>query len=66
MAKAGATTAFGSQFFINLRDNPTLDADGPNQKRFYPWAQVTKGMDVVDKIAQGDLIVSVTIHESPK
>jgi cyclophilin family peptidyl-prolyl cis-trans isomerase len=66
MAKAGAVTTFGSQFFINLKDNPALDTDDPSQKRSYPWAQVTKGMDVVDKIAQGDVIRSVTIKESPK
>ena len=66
MAKAGAVTTFGSQFFINLKDNPALDADGPSQKRFYPWAQVTKGMDVVDKLAQGDVIRSVTINEVAK
>ncbi len=66
MAKAGAVTNFGSQFFINVRDNPGLDTDTPNQKRFYPFAQVTSGMDVVEKIAQGDIIQSVTITESPK
>ncbi len=77
MAKAGAVTNFTSQFFINLKDNPVLDQDSPNQKRFYPWAQVTSGMDVVDAIGkvQTDaqdkpvppvIIQSVTIKESPK
>jgi cyclophilin family peptidyl-prolyl cis-trans isomerase len=77
MAKAGAVTNFTSQFFINLKDNPALDQDSPNQKRFYPWAQVTSGMDVVDAIgkvqtdSQGKptqpvLIQSITITESPK
>ncbi|OAI40849.1 hypothetical protein AYO38_04955 [bacterium SCGC AG-212-C10] len=62
MAKAGASTKFGSQFFINLGDNSAnLDKDGANQKRFFPWAQVTTGMDVVDKLAQGDVIRKVTI-----
>ncbi len=62
MAKAGAVTNFGSQFFINLKDNPALDSDTPSSKRFFPWARVTSGMDVVDKIAQGDIIRSVTIE----
>ncbi len=66
MAKAGAVTNFGSQFFVNLKDNPALDTDNPTQKRFYPFAQVVTGMDVVDKIAQGDVIRSVTISEQPK
>ncbi len=66
MAKAGAVTNFGSQFFINLKDNPGLDTDTPTQKRFYPFAQVTGGMDVAGKLVQGDIIQSVTITESPK
>lgn len=63
MAKAGAVTNFGSQFFINLKDNPALDADTPSSKRFYPWARVTTGMDVVEKLAKGDVMRSVTITE---
>jgi cyclophilin family peptidyl-prolyl cis-trans isomerase len=66
MAKAGAVTKFGSQFFINLVDNAALDQTSANQKRFYPFAKVTQGMDVVDKLAQGDIIRSVTITETPK
>ncbi|MBI5947548.1 MAG: peptidylprolyl isomerase [Chloroflexi bacterium] len=66
MAKAGAVTNFGSQFFINLKDNPGLDTDTPTQKRFYPFAEVTTGMDVVAKIAKGDVIRSVTITTTPK
>ncbi len=63
MAKAGAVTNFGSQFFVNLKDNPALDVDSPTSKRFYPWAQVTSGMDVVDKLLKGDVMRSVTITE---
>ena len=47
MAKAGNAKEFGSQFFINLKDNPSLDSGN----RFYPFAEVTSGMDVVDAIA---------------
>jgi cyclophilin family peptidyl-prolyl cis-trans isomerase len=66
MAKGGGATSFGSQWFINLRDNPSLDYNNPNDK-FYPFGQVTgSGMDVVDKLAQGDKLISITIAESPK
>lgn len=64
MARASGSTKFGSQFFVNLKDNPSLDQDAPNQKRFYPFGQVTKGMDVVNQIKQGDKIQSVTIVET--
>jgi len=77
MAKAGATTVFGSQFFINLKDNPALDSDGPSQKRFYPFAEVAAGMDVADAISKVErdardrplepvTIQSVTITETPR
>ena len=49
MAKVGAAKEFGSQFFINLKDNPSLDYDQSNP--FYPFGKVTAGMDVVDAIA---------------
>lgn len=77
MAKAGATTVFGSQFFINLKDNPALDSDGPSQKRFYPFAEVISGMDVADAISEVDrdqrdrpledvVIESITISETAR
>jgi cyclophilin family peptidyl-prolyl cis-trans isomerase len=66
MAKGGGAKSFGSQWFINLKDNPSLDYTNPADK-FYPFGQVTgSGMDVVDKLVQGDKLVSITITESPK
>jgi cyclophilin family peptidyl-prolyl cis-trans isomerase len=65
MAKGGGATSFGSQWFINFRDNPSLDYTNPADK-FYPFGQVTSGMDVVDKLVQGDKLTSITITESPK
>jgi len=59
-------TKFGGQFFINLKHNPVLDADAPSQRRFYPFSEVTSGMEVVDKIVQNDIIRSVMITASPK
>jgi cyclophilin family peptidyl-prolyl cis-trans isomerase len=65
MAKGGGATSFGSQWFINLKDNPSLDYTNPADK-FYPFGQVTSGMDVVEKLAQGDKLVSITIAEPAK
>ena len=66
MARASGSTRFGSQFFINLNDNLFLDQDQPNQAAFFPFAEVTSGMEVVDLIAQGDIIISVTIEETSR
>jgi peptidyl-prolyl cis-trans isomerase B (cyclophilin B) len=65
MAKTRGSTRVGSQFFINLVDNPNLDVDiaSAEQKRFYPFGKVIAGMDVVDQIQQGDVMRSVTITE---
>ena len=46
MAKSGPNTT-GSQFYINLKDNTRLDAQG-----FCGFAKVVKGMEVADKIAK--------------
>lgn len=66
MARAAGSTKFGSQWFINLANNGSLGQDAPNQKRFYPFAQVTRGMDVVTQLRQGDRITSITITETPQ
>jgi peptidyl-prolyl cis-trans isomerase A (cyclophilin A) len=44
-AKSGAPNSRSTQFFINLVDNPNLDAMG-----FSPFGKVIEGMDVVDKL----------------
>jgi cyclophilin family peptidyl-prolyl cis-trans isomerase len=57
MAKAeGATVADAAQFFICL-DTLELDSD------YTLFGKVTKGLDVIDSIAPGDQIVTVTIRE---
>jgi peptidyl-prolyl cis-trans isomerase A (cyclophilin A) len=77
MAKTSGAAVFGSQFFINLKDNPSLDFNNPTASKFYPFAEVTGGQAVVDAIGgvptgAGDkpvqpvTITSVTIAESPK
>jgi peptidyl-prolyl cis-trans isomerase A (cyclophilin A) len=47
-AKTGAPNSRSTQVFINFGDNASLDAQG-----FAPFAQVTTGMDVVDKLYTG-------------
>lgn len=52
MAHAGAHTA-GSQFFITLSEQPHLDGD------YTAFGVVETGMEVVEQIAPGDLMLSV-------
>lgn len=56
MANAGPGTN-GSQFFITHGPTPHLNG---NHSVF---GEVTNGQNVVDSIAQGDKIVSITIHD---
>lgn len=77
MAKVGGASSFGSQFFVNLKDNTTLDYNNSQGDKFYPFGKVTRGMEVVDEISkvptganfrptQPVTIESVTINESNK
>ena len=54
MAHAGRDTG-GSQFFICYNAFPHLDGVHT------VFGRVTKGMDVVDQIKQGDKMVKVTV-----
>ncbi len=65
MAKGPGQPYFGSQFFINLKDNPALDFDNTGGDRFYPFGRVIEGMDVVNAIVEGDVMESVTITRAP-
>jgi peptidyl-prolyl cis-trans isomerase A (cyclophilin A) len=51
MARTGDPDSATAQFFINVVDNPNLDADrSPDHNGYAVFGQVIKGMDVVDKI----------------
>jgi len=52
MAKVGGQAVFGSQFFINLKDNPSLDYDNPTVNKYYPFGKVVSGTEVVDAIGK--------------
>lgn len=54
---AQTTPSSGSQFYITLAPQPSLDG------QYTTFGQVTQGMDIVEKIAIGDVIQSVTIEE---
>ena len=56
MALAGKDTG-GSQFFITHSPQPHLDA------RYTVFGHVVSGMEVVDRIAQGDIVRSVRIWD---
>ncbi len=66
MAKVSGQGVFGSQFFINLKDNPALDFDAGNPDAFYPFGRVVEGMDVVLAIEVGDVMESVMIARTPR
>ena len=54
MARTMVVDSATSQFFINLKDNGFLDYRAPHPQMFgyAVFGRVTKGMDVVDKIAK--------------
>jgi cyclophilin family peptidyl-prolyl cis-trans isomerase len=61
MALSAPRSATGdSQFFINLVPNHRLDGD------YCVFGKVVKGADIVQKIIQGDKIVSMTLLKSGK
>lgn len=54
MARTMVVDSATSQFYINLKDNGFLDHAAPDPRQFgyAVFGRVTKGLDVVDKIAQ--------------
>ncbi|MFG6464620.1 peptidylprolyl isomerase [Roseateles sp. DXS20W] len=64
MARTGDPNSATSQFFINVVDNPYLDADPMNPRSGYAvFGQVIEGMEVVDKIRTAETTAR-GIHEN--
>ncbi|WP_319420898.1 peptidylprolyl isomerase [Pleurocapsa sp. FMAR1] len=57
MARSQMPDSASSQFYIALEDLPSLDGD------YAVFGKVVEGMDVVDKIKQGDRITSAKVIE---
>jgi len=57
MARSGMPDSASSQFYIAFEDLPSLDGD------YAVFGKVVEGMDVVDKIKQGDRIESAKVTE---
>jgi cyclophilin family peptidyl-prolyl cis-trans isomerase len=57
MARGPAPDSAGSQFFIMLGPAPTLNG------QYASFGHVTEGMDVVQQIAIGDVMNTVTVEE---
>ena len=60
MARSSDPNSGGSQFYICLADQPSLNG------QYTVFGQVVSGMDVVNKITQGDVMRSVTIVPKPQ
>jgi peptidyl-prolyl cis-trans isomerase A (cyclophilin A) len=53
MARTSVPDSASSQFFINVVDNPRLDAaNSPDGNGYAVFGKVVSGMDVVDKIRE--------------
>jgi len=50
MARTGDPNSATSQFFINVKDNPSLNAPKPDGYGYTVFGKVIEGQDVVDKI----------------
>ena len=50
MARTGDPHSATSQFFINVVDNPNLDAPNPDGHGYAVFGRIVQGMDVVDRI----------------
>jgi len=55
MARSADPNSASAQFYIALKALPELDG------RYAVFGRVTKGMDVVDKIVQGDKLINASV-----
>jgi peptidyl-prolyl cis-trans isomerase B (cyclophilin B) len=57
MARSGDPNSASAQFYVALEALPELDG------RYAVFGRVTKGMDIIDQIQQGDKILRATVIE---
>jgi peptidyl-prolyl cis-trans isomerase B (cyclophilin B) len=57
MARSTDPNSASAQFYVALEALPELDG------RYAVFGRVTKGMDVIDRIQQGDRIVKASVME---
>jgi peptidyl-prolyl cis-trans isomerase B (cyclophilin B) len=60
MARSQSPDSAGSQFYICLAPQPSLDG------QYTVFGQVTEGMDVVKKLGVGSIVESITIENASK
>ncbi|MES9968801.1 MAG: peptidylprolyl isomerase [Candidatus Thiodiazotropha sp.] len=66
MARTSAPHSATAQFFINHRDNKFLDYPGQDGWGYAVFGEVTKGMEIVDAIAEQPVGVSAVMRDVPK
>ena len=66
MARTGAPDSATSQFFINVVDNNGLNRPNPDGYGYTVFGKVTKGMDVVDKIAATKTGIKKGFRDAPE
>jgi cyclophilin family peptidyl-prolyl cis-trans isomerase len=66
MARTSAPHSATAQFFINHKDNNFLDYPGRDGWGYAVFGEVTKGMEVVDSIAQQPTGVTGGMRDVPK
>ena len=57
MARSNDPNSASSQFYVALRSLPELDG------RYAVFGQVTKGIEVVDQLVQGDKLIKAVVVE---
>jgi cyclophilin family peptidyl-prolyl cis-trans isomerase len=65
MARTSAPHSATAQFFINHKDNGFLDYPGQDGWGYAVFGEVTKGMDVVDTIAQQPTGIASGMRDVP-
>jgi cyclophilin family peptidyl-prolyl cis-trans isomerase len=66
MARTNDPNSATSQFFINPANNSRLDYQGPGNPGYTAFGRVVEGMEVVDRVLEGDRVVSASVLPDPR